>query len=212
MLFIEMAMLLWAFDIELPTGADGQPILPDRFGIVDHGVTVYVPVSQPHSLRKGPVSDFSEQQLAEAVRRDIQTTVFGRGGRHETRAGRDRCARTVRRPDCQIPEGLIDIEPHCHVNDSMRVRDAGEAYRSACPYVIIDYSLLSAVYSSAARSSSVDLDARPRRYSMTYFGPLRLCLSLVRSSPSSRLFNAISFLQSLRRGRASTSVGRPRFT
>jgi hypothetical protein len=54
MLFIEMAMLLWAFDIELPTGADGQPILPDRFGIVDHGVTVYVPVSKAALSAQGP--------------------------------------------------------------------------------------------------------------------------------------------------------------
>lgn len=39
-LFIDIAALLWAFNIEAPTGPDGNPILPSRTDFVDEGLVL----------------------------------------------------------------------------------------------------------------------------------------------------------------------------
>lgn len=44
-LFIDIASLLWAVNIEAPIGPDGKPILPSRTEFVDEGLVVYVNVS-----------------------------------------------------------------------------------------------------------------------------------------------------------------------
>jgi hypothetical protein len=39
-LFIDMASILWAANIEPPRGADGKPILPSRTDCLDEGIVV----------------------------------------------------------------------------------------------------------------------------------------------------------------------------
>jgi hypothetical protein len=89
MLFIEMAMLLWAFEFQPPIDADGKPILPERYSVVEHGLAMYV--SRPSRCR--PVmSNASARQLAEAIRDQLPTSLCGSCRGDRTRHREARCA------------------------------------------------------------------------------------------------------------------------
>lgn len=39
---MNIAAILWAFEISAPLGSDGTPIIPSRTDCIDEGIVVYV--------------------------------------------------------------------------------------------------------------------------------------------------------------------------